>query len=55
MPDEKPKPEGQPEISEPFLMEWFKYGMAEMHIYMTKHAEFDKWLERHPTTEEPEE
>lgn len=47
-PPEKPEPAGVPEISEPFLLEWVKYGMAEMHIYMTKHAQFDAWLLRHP-------
>ena len=48
--DEKP-----PEIDEKFIGEWVKYGFAELHIYMTKHAQFDAWLLRHPDkTEETE-
>ena len=52
MPDDKPS---KPEISEDFFQEWLQYGMAELHIYMTKHAQFDAWLLRHPDkTEEKE-
>ena len=49
MPDEPQ----QPEIDEKFIGEWLKYGFAELQIYMVKHAQFDAWLQRHPT--QPEE
>ena len=42
----------QPVINEAFMAEWLKYGFAEMHIYMMKHAEFEKWCQRHPRQEE---
>jgi hypothetical protein len=42
------EPEKKPEIDEKYIGEWIKYGMAELHIYMVKHAQFDAWCKRHP-------
>ena len=50
-----PEKPDEPQIDPKFFEEWVNYGMAEMHVFMVKHAQFDAWLLRHPKPTEEQE
>lgn len=43
-----PRPTPPADSTEPFKLEWIRYGLNQLDEYLARQAAFDAWLAAHP-------